>query len=149
MRSGAIRCSASLSDSPPTIVSLPSAPSSPIQQISLGQGSVHWGVVGEFSGVPTPEVQSPLHSKRIVFPKSSDIEQQVPLRQKLAPSPTLLQGVSELLSKIDRFSDSSKDSCEDSVESIDNIESDSSSAINNPNSLKQSENDPSTKSSAS
>ena len=58
VKSGAFRCSDSLSDSPSAVVSLPSAPNSPIQETSVGLGSVHWGIVGEFSGVPTPIVSS-------------------------------------------------------------------------------------------
>ena len=60
VKTGAVHCSFSLSDTPPK-VNIPSAPSSPVP---LGQleASVHFGVVGDFSGVQTPLEQSPITS---------------------------------------------------------------------------------------
>ena len=53
VKSGAVTCSVSLSDTPPT-VDLPPAPRSPCPVPPQLQGSVHWGAVGDFSGVQTP-----------------------------------------------------------------------------------------------
>ena len=57
VKSGAVTCSVTLSDSPPEL-DLPSAPVSPISfpPISFLEGSTHFGAVGDFSGVQTPEV---------------------------------------------------------------------------------------------
>ena len=63
VKSGAVTCSVSLSDTPPTTVNLPSAPSSPLPvQHQLLEGSVHFGIVGDFSGVQTPET-SPVETQ--------------------------------------------------------------------------------------
>ena len=53
VRSGVINCSIPLSSSPPDIEVLPSVPLSPIEY-SDHKGSVHWGAIGPFSGVATP-----------------------------------------------------------------------------------------------
>ena len=54
VKSGAVTCSVSLSDSPPT-VELPPAPSSPLPVLPSLEGSTHFGAVGDFSGVQTPD----------------------------------------------------------------------------------------------
>ena len=56
VKSGAVKCSVSLTETPPT-VDLPSAPTSPTQTtpLLLLEGSVHFGAVGDFSGVQTPD----------------------------------------------------------------------------------------------
>ena len=75
VKSGAVTCSVSLSDSPPepvpssdpltNTVSLPSAPSSPLPFHPLPpEGSVHWGVVGDCSGVQTPDTPPNLGAVR-------------------------------------------------------------------------------------
>ena len=64
VKSGAIKCSVSLSDSPITVEqssdqipnilgNLPSAPSSPVPDRLQQEGSVHWGLMGDYSGVQT------------------------------------------------------------------------------------------------
>ena len=104
VKSGVVRYSVSLSDTPPTTLSLPSAPSSPPEGPPR-QDSVHWGVVGEFSGVPTPEFLSPskadykqLENKS----ESSDINSQrvSVIRRPITPSAQLLEGVSSLLGEL-------------------------------------------------
>ena len=61
VKSGAVQCSVSLSDTPPTTVNLPPAPLSPAPDSAQLGASVHWGAVGDFSGVQTP-FQTPLSS---------------------------------------------------------------------------------------
>ena len=50
VKSGSVTCSVKLSDTPPK-VDLPASLSTPLVVPSLLEGSVHWGAVGEFSGV--------------------------------------------------------------------------------------------------
>ena len=77
VKRGEIKCSVSLSESPevsnqeePSLIDqsvqyLPSAPDSPFPNLGHTIGSVHWGAVGEFSGVSTP-VQTPQRHSVIV-----------------------------------------------------------------------------------
>ena len=53
VKSGAVKCSVSLSDTPPT-VDLPPAPISPLPVQPLLAGSTHFGAIGDLSGVQTP-----------------------------------------------------------------------------------------------
>ena len=55
VKSGQLRCSVSLSDSPVSNLDLPSAPTSPQPTYPSLQGSVHWGAVGDLSGAQTPD----------------------------------------------------------------------------------------------
>ena len=55
VRSGALTCSVSLSDTPPTVtVDLPPAPDSPTPEQPFLEGSTHFGIIGDFSGFQTP-----------------------------------------------------------------------------------------------
>ena len=82
VRSGVINCSIPLSSSPPNIEVVPSAPLSPIAYPDH-QGSVHWGAIGQFSGVATPDssvefsAETPdnlLHRKSSVTNPNSSVE---------------------------------------------------------------------------
>ena len=109
VKTGAVQCSVSLSDTPPT-VNLPSSPSSPGPEPAQLGGSVHWGAVGDFSGVPTP-YQTPDTSPRPSVITSAPSTHTLPpprlavpppnhpvvARQQILPSPTLLEGISVLL----------------------------------------------------
>ena len=137
VKSGAVRCSVSLSDSPttvyssanqnppdsdpPPIVDLPSAPSSPAPVIPQLEGSVHWGAVGDFSGVQTP-LSTPLRPSvitvgpplrpatpvSVILPTiPAEPARIVPLvRQPIAPSPRLVESVSALLQGLQLLPDS-------------------------------------------
>ena len=113
VQSGKIQCSVSLSESPDT-VNLPSAPSSPFQEFPQQlEGSVHWGAVGEFSGVQTPAVSPAVRISVIetvppaLPPRGIPVPSPTPLPPKSAvpqprtlqkqTSPSLLQGISTLL----------------------------------------------------
>ena len=75
-------------------------------------------------------LQSSVLSNKLILTAPSDIQQkQVLHRQALAPSPTLLQGVSELLSEIDRFSDTSKDLLDESTNSEVSLELDDNQTL--------------------
>ena len=134
VKSGSVRCSVSLSDSPPTVYpsisssssnsglrDLPSAPSSPLPDPEPQGASVHFGAVGEFSGFKTPlstperpsviQVGPPRLPPRSislhpppVHPKSSAVPV---VKQPLAPSPRLLQSVTEILQELHSIPDSS------------------------------------------
>ena len=115
VKSGRVKCSVSLSDTPPItvdpspnpIVNLPSAPSSP-NPANQHQGSVHWGAVGEHSGVKTP-ADSPQERSSVINlappvipPRTPNVIPPVP-PPKPKPrllSPALVEGVSALLEKI-------------------------------------------------
>ena len=115
---GKIKCSVSLSDSPEqldnqevsslknqSVVDLPLAPESPLPDFGH-TGSVHWGAVGDFSGVSTPSETPQKHSVIVRNPGEITISDYLPdnqtsvIRRPVAPSPSLLQGVSELLKDI-------------------------------------------------
>ena len=78
VRSGLINCSIPLSISPPDIEVLPSAPLSPIA-CTDHQGSVHWGAIGQFSGVATPDssfefsAETPYNSKGNLLHRKSSV----------------------------------------------------------------------------
>ena len=99
VKSGLVRCSVSLSDTPPDKLSLPSAPSSPPDSHPR-QDSVHWGIVGEFSGVPTPEELSPSKVPKVPQPLGSSAQRVPVIRRPITPSSNLLQGVSALLEEL-------------------------------------------------
>ena len=65
VRSGQVTCSVSLSDTPPK-VDLPAAPNSPTPAPFQLEGSVHWGAVGEFSGVQTPDQTPALNLPSVI-----------------------------------------------------------------------------------
>ena len=81
---------------------LPSAPESPVPDFGH-TGSVHWGVVGDFSGVSTPSETPQKHSVIVRNPSEITISDYLPdnqtsvIRRPVAPSPSLVQGFSELL----------------------------------------------------
>ena len=119
VKSGVVKCSISLSDTPPDSVDLPSAPTSPLAQSFVQlEGSVHFGAVGEFSGVHTPSltpvterisvitsVPPPVPPRRVssvphVLPLSIDPAVKQPVSLPKLSSPTLLQGVAALLKNI-------------------------------------------------
>ena len=137
VKSGAVRCSVSLSDSPttvyssanqnppdsdpPPLVDLPSAPSSPAPVIPQLEGSVHWGAVGDFSGVQTP-ISTPLRPSvitvgppllpatpvSVILPTiPAEPARVVPLvNQPIAPFPRLVESVSALLQGLQLLPDS-------------------------------------------
>ena len=107
VKSGAVQCSVSLSDTP-TTVNLPSAPSSPAPDSPQLGASVHWGVVGDFSGVQTPFVTPASSPTRpsVIIPVPHTLQPTRPIvaqplapppRQQILPSPTLVEGVAALL----------------------------------------------------
>ena len=115
VKSGKVKCSVSLSDTPPItvdpspipIVNLPSAPSSP-DPASQQQASVHWGAVGEHSGVKTP-VDSPQQRSSVINLAPPAIPPRTPTVILPVPPPnprsrllsqTLVQGVSAVLEQI-------------------------------------------------
>ena len=115
VKSGKVKCSISLSDTPPItvdpspipIVNLPSAPSSP-NPASQQQGSVHWGAVGEHSGVKTP-ADSPEERSSVINLAPPVIPSRTPTVILPVPppkpksrllSPALVHGVSAILEQI-------------------------------------------------
>ena len=112
VKSGVVKCSVSLSDTPPSTVNLPSAPSSPIpHQVQQQEGSVHWGVVGDFSGVQTPELileerpsvitlAPPSLPSRGLIPAPPPLPPYPSSLRAVLPSPTLLQGIASLLQQL-------------------------------------------------
>ena len=118
VKTGAVQCSISLSDTPPT-VNLPSAPSSPVPDLPPQEASVHWGAVGEFSGVQTPYQTpdtSPTSRPSVIRTAPPALPPRlVPLppalpprpapRQQLLPSPSLLEGISALLEDLQTIPD--------------------------------------------
>ena len=112
VKAGVVQCSVSLSDTPPSKVNLPISPSSPIPPAGQVQGSVHWGAVGDFSGVRTPDPVLHDRPSVIVVPPSSlpAVSSFLPppsSRRAVLPSPTLLEGVASLLRQIPPTPDSS------------------------------------------
>ena len=107
VKEGELQCSISLSDTPPT-VNLPPAPSSPtLEHPDLG-GSVHFGAVGDFSGVQTPyitPVGSPTRPTVIVPKSRAPLPTSVP-RQQILPSQSLVEGISTLLQDVQSIPDS-------------------------------------------
>ena len=115
VKSGTVKCSVSLSDTPPKL-NLPSAPSSPAQISPLQEGSVHWGAIGEFSGVQTPDdsfaesrvsvitpvppTLPPRYSPAVRQAPPSPPPRSLPTSPRLLPSPSLLQGITTLLQEI-------------------------------------------------
>ena len=112
VKSGVVKCSVSLSDTPPNTVNLPSAPSSPIPlPVQQQEGSVHWGVVGDFSGFQTPEfilgdrpsviaLAPPSLPPRGLIPAPPPLPPYPSSLRVVLPSPTLLQGIGSLLQQI-------------------------------------------------
>ena len=95
---------------PPTgpTVDLPSAPSSPNPALAPHEGSVHWGVVGDHSGVQTP-ADSPEARNSVInlappaLPprRSPTVILQVPPPKRAGLlSPSLVHGVSALIDQI-------------------------------------------------
>ena len=118
VKSGSVKCSVSLSDTPPItvdnphypVVDLPSAPNSPDPTAEHHQGSVHWGAVGEHSGVQTP-ADSPLRDISVInlapppLPprRPPTVILPVPPPKHKLVSPALVQGVSALLEQLPTY----------------------------------------------
>ena len=124
VKSGAIKCSVSLSNSPTTVEQssdqtpggplcnggqLPSAPSSPVPDRWRQESSVHWGVVGDFSGVQTP-FSTPERPSVIVYRPPNFQPPKPSVRQPLASSPRLIENVSSILQLIPEYSSPVKSS---------------------------------------
>ena len=93
VKSGQLRCSVSLSDSPVSNLDLPSAPTSPQPTYHNLQGSVHWGAVGDLSGTQTPNTSLEAFSGEGLPPPP-------PRRFASVLSPSLLDGVVSILKDI-------------------------------------------------
>ena len=111
VKSGKVKCSVSLSSTPPPTVNIPSAPSSPVPAVPQLEGSVHWGAVGEFSGVQTP-AGSPVEADRDsviqlappVLPPRLSFPLIPPPRPPVLTSPAVVESVSGLLQDLKRCS---------------------------------------------